>query len=381
MIFETSTWETKVVMLWEYKRIHGHLRGLGKGSPALAKWTTRVRMNRNSLSPEQVRQLEEVGFIYDSEQDRWENHIKDLLEFKNTHGHLGVPKHYRFEKKSFERNSSLMKWVYYIRSEKLHKLSPERIKDLDQLGFQHGRDASTGLLIAKPARRGKGKGTSKKNWEKNTAALCDSQAERGYDKKWKQHIQEPLAFKKAHGHCEVPVNTRGNSNLAEWVGAIRHSKTTRNMSAERMEELDNIGLRHGRDPSTGLTSGIIDSTKKLNQQTQNEGSSPKQEMREHVHAPQDFQALDDWNHDDSQDNDDSEDGFVSSGARAGENMAPEVDRKKCLEEDFTKTDQPRREVPSQVRMVDLFDAVPLFKAQDLQHYNCVTLISCQRRTA
>jgi hypothetical protein len=93
-------------------------------------------------------------------------------------------------------------------------------------------------------------------------------------------------------------------------------------------------------------------------------------MREHVHAPQDFQALDDWNHDDSQDNDDSEDGFVSSGARVGENMAPEVDRKKCLEEDFTKTDQPRREVPSQVRMVDLFDAVPMFKPQDLRHYSC-----------
>jgi hypothetical protein len=47
-----------------------------------------------------------------------------------------------------------------------------------------------------------------------------------------------------------------------------------------------------------------------------------------------------------------------------------VDRKKCLEEDFTETSQPQREVPSQARTVDLFDATPMFKAQDLQHCSC-----------
>jgi hypothetical protein len=51
-------------------------------------------------------------------------------------------------------------------------------------------------------------------------------------------------------------------------------------------------------------------------------------------------------------------------------MAPKVDRKKCLEEDFMKTHQPWSELPSQVRMVELFDAVPMFKAQNLRHYRC-----------
>jgi hypothetical protein len=196
------------------------------------------------------------------------------------------------------------------------------------------------------------------------ASLCDSQAERGCDKKWKRHIQELLAFKKTHGHCEVPMNYRENRNLAKWVReVVRGSRTARKMSAERMEELDNIGLRHGRDPSTGLAFGIIDSAKKISQQTQKEGSSPQKKMEEHahVHAPQDFQTLD---------NGHCDDGFVSSGVSDGENMASKVDRKKCLEEDFTKTDLPRGELPSQVRMVDLFDAVPMFKAQDLQHYSC-----------
>jgi hypothetical protein len=51
-------------------------------------------------------------------------------------------------------------------------------------------------------------------------------------------------------------------------------------------------------------------------------------------------------------------------------MAPNGDRKKSLEEEFAKADQPPREVLSQVRMVDLsLDAVPMFKAQDLRHYS------------
>jgi hypothetical protein len=146
-----------------------------------------------------------------------------------------------------------------------------------------------------------------------------------------------------------------------------------------MEERDNNGLRHGRDPSTGLTFGIvdsafsiIDSTKKISQPTQNVGSSRQRKMGEHVllRPPQDFQALDNGQFDDSLDTDDSENGCLPSGVSNGENMAAKVDRKKCPEEDFTKTDQPRREVPSQVRMVDLCDAVPMFKAQELQHYRC-----------
>jgi hypothetical protein len=354
MIFETPTWEKKMAMLREYKRVHGHLRGLANLNRTLARWTTRVRKNRNSLTPEQAQQLEEVGFTYESQQDRWESHIKDLLDFKNTHGHVGVPRNY------VKRNRSLVTWCYFLKSQKLRKLSRERIEELDRLGFKHGRDASTGLLITKPTRGGKG--TSKKVWEKSTAALCHSQAET-----WKRRLQEPLAFKKAE-----------NPNVAKWVDAIRGSKTTGMMSAVMMEELDNIGLRHGRDPSTGLA---FDSTKNIKQETQNEGSSPQQEVREDVHAPQPFQALDNGHREDSRDNNDSKDGFVSSGVRDGENVGPKVDRKKYLEEDFTKTDQPPREVLSQVRMVDLFDAGPMFKPQDLQHYNSVTLISCQQSTA
>jgi hypothetical protein len=80
MIFDTTTWEEKIVLLREHKRIHGHLRGLNKTSSTLTRWTSKVRKYKNSLTPEQVRQLEEVGFIFESKDERWKMHIKDLLE-------------------------------------------------------------------------------------------------------------------------------------------------------------------------------------------------------------------------------------------------------------------------------------------------------------
>jgi hypothetical protein len=198
-----------------------------------------------------------------------------------------------------------------IRSNALYKLTPAKMKELDKLGFQHQGDAITGLL--------------------NMSPLYESTAKSCYDKRWRLHVQELKAFKKAHGHCEVPVNMKENSNLVKWIRSTRGSRNARKMSAERMEELDSIGFRHCRDPSAGLGFDFIDSTKKISQQTQKEGSSQQRKLMEHVRAPQDFKALN---------NGHCDDGFVSSGVSDGENMAPKVDRKKCLEEDFMKTHQP-----------------------------------------
>ena len=237
-----------------------------------------------------------------------------LKEHRRVHGHVSV---------SSILDPQLTQWIYRVR-ENQDLLTPGQVHQLEELGFDFNRDET----------------------------------------KWKRHIQDLLTFKKAHGHCEVLWKHKDNPNLANWLRGIRGSKRTRKMSAVRMEELDKIGLRHGRDPSTGL---VFDSRKKISQQTQKEGSSPHRTMGGHIHAPQDFQALDNGHGDDSLDSDNSEDGFVSFGVSDGENMAPAVDRKKCLEEDSTKTEQPRKEVPSQVRMVNLFNATPKFKAQDVQH--------------
>jgi hypothetical protein len=231
-MFNTTTWEKKIELLKEYKKAHGHLRFTGKLNQTLSVWATKVRKHKDSLTPERVRQLEELGFILQSRnvrsenqiKDRWENHIKALLDFKNAHGHFDVPS------SSYKENSSLTRWVACIRSNAAWKLSPARIKKLDKkLGFQPGKDASTGIPSVIPGTASlahQAKGTSKEKWGENMAALCDSQAKNGHDENWKRHIQQLLAFKKAHGHYEVSVNYKDNYDRAKWVRTVRGSKTT-----------------------------------------------------------------------------------------------------------------------------------------------------------
>jgi hypothetical protein len=73
-------WEKKIALLREFKRIHGHLRGIRKLNSTLARWTIEVRKHKNSLTHEQIRQLEELEFEFNPFKDKGKEHIDALLE-------------------------------------------------------------------------------------------------------------------------------------------------------------------------------------------------------------------------------------------------------------------------------------------------------------
>jgi hypothetical protein len=215
MTFKKINWEGRIALLKEYKNIHGHLTGIKKLNPSLSSWITRVRKFRNLLTPEQVRQLEELGFDYTPRAGRWENHIKDLLEFKNAHGHLDV------HHSSYRDKSSLMRWVAHIRSDAYCELSPARMKQLDKLGFQHGRDASTGLpLMIHKKVKSRSVTSQQERWEKNMAALRD--------------------FKAEHGHCYVPKTYPDNPSLANFFRHVLYGAI--NCTNERAKDLEELGF-------------------------------------------------------------------------------------------------------------------------------------------
>jgi hypothetical protein len=520
-MFKTTTWEKNIALLKEYKKTHGHFRGVYTFDMTLARYIAKVGRKKHTLTPEQVRQAEDLGFmpqgVSTSYNDRWDNHIKELLEFKKAHGHCDVPNRY-------EVDSALTRWVNSIRNDHAWKLSPARRKQLDELGFQHKRDASTGL----PSLR---KGWREMRWKKHKAALLDFQAEHGHcnvpseypdnrslgswarhvrngsykityeqakeleemgfpcrnkgnaQERWEKNLAALSDFQAVYGHCYVPIKYPDNPSLGIWSQNVRSGSIK--LTDERAKDLEELGYdleklsydlpkrkmsEHVHTPQdlkaldngqfddsleTGLSNGVttkqekkwvinlgslrqfkirngncnvpstypanqslsnwvtnvrsrnviltenrkkiltelgfdfigdrrkkqnqregacslerenknIDSTEKISQQTQKEGSSPLRKMGEHVDAPQDFQALNNGQFDDSLDIP-----TLSSGVSDGEKMAPKVDRKKCLEEDFMKANRPRRNLPSQVRTMNRFlDAVPMFKAQDLRHYGC-----------
>ena len=71
------------------------------------------------------------------------------------------------------------------------------------------------------------------------------------DSKWEQQIEELLAFKSAHSHCNVPKRYKPNPALGMWVGAMRTNRRTGQLTAEREEQLERVGFVWSRNCPDG----------------------------------------------------------------------------------------------------------------------------------
>jgi hypothetical protein len=120
--------------LLNYRKRYGDCRVPVKWpeNPSLASWVSRMRAakKRNLLTEGQIRDLDEIGFVWSgSPQHLWEQRVKELEAFKRKHGHCNVPKNYSL-------NLALARWVSRVRRRtKLGKLAKERIRRLAALGF------------------------------------------------------------------------------------------------------------------------------------------------------------------------------------------------------------------------------------------------------
>ena len=83
-----------------------------------------------------VKALESLGFVWDSHSAVWQERMNELLEFKKIHSHCNVPT-------TYSENRKLAAWVkcqrrqYKLRREgKASNMTPERINDLEKIGFE-----------------------------------------------------------------------------------------------------------------------------------------------------------------------------------------------------------------------------------------------------
>ena len=60
--------------------------------------------------------------------------------------------------------------------------------------------------------------------------------------RWEQRFADLLAFKTAHGHCNVPSTYREDPSLAIWVFNCRRQRKLGSLAADRIERLDAIGF-------------------------------------------------------------------------------------------------------------------------------------------
>ncbi|WP_146447634.1 helicase associated domain-containing protein [Bythopirellula polymerisocia] len=126
----------------------------------------------------------------------WEEMFAELKKYKAKHGDCDVPH-------NWSGNPKLGPWVSQQRhTHKTDKLSKERTSRLEKIGFV---------------------------WNPLAA-------------KWESMFLELQKYKAKHGHCNVPSQWSGRSNLGLWVRGLRHAYKKDLLSKERISRLEKLGF-------------------------------------------------------------------------------------------------------------------------------------------
>jgi superfamily II DNA or RNA helicase len=190
-------WEQGFSSLSAFKQREGHCfvpKSHLENGFQLGGWINNQRSRKLTLSKERLSRMNELGFVWDSLNEKWEQGFSLLSTFKQREGHCRVPDEY------IEDGYRLGQWVRVQRTTK-STLSYERLSRLDVLGF-----------------------------------IWDSRNEQ-----WEQGFSLLSMFKQREGHCLVKINHLENGyRLGQWVGVQRTTKST--LSDERLSRLNELGF-------------------------------------------------------------------------------------------------------------------------------------------
>lgn len=163
----------------------------------LGEWVARQRhlQTDGGLAEEKVRELERLGFVFNSYDASFERGYKELLNYKELNGHIAIPAGFK------QAEYGLGEFVVSQRkAAKKGKLSQERKSRLDDLGFV---------------------------WDRT-------------EHLWEVAFADMIRFHEEHGHCRVPSGYKTDQcALGNWVGTQRKGK---HMTEERRQRLDAIGF-------------------------------------------------------------------------------------------------------------------------------------------
>ena len=94
----------------------------------LGVWVSNQRVKKKTMVLERVRRLNNIGFVWDLLELQWEEGFEYLIAYKKAYGNCVVLGSFKLN------NYRLGGWVGRQRSNQ-DKLTPERFKRLDDLGF------------------------------------------------------------------------------------------------------------------------------------------------------------------------------------------------------------------------------------------------------
>ena len=141
-----SQWQAMYQELCNYHARFGtcHIHHTYKENVPLLRWVKRQRYQytlllegkRSRMTKERIKALEAIGFVWHYQEATWYDHLEDLKAFKRVHGHCNVPS-------KLKENPKLAAWVQCqrkqfqrLRRHRESNLTPQRIFDLESLGFE-----------------------------------------------------------------------------------------------------------------------------------------------------------------------------------------------------------------------------------------------------
>ena len=240
---------------------------------ALGLWVMSQRNKRkaNRLVAERKAKLDSIGFVWESDEEKWNEMFQKLNAYKHKHGDCLVPR-------DNKKDKSLGQWVATQRNfNRLNTLKAERKAKLDAIGFvwrvipeykpepeeqwnlmcdrliafrqEHGhclvlsrqdRQLASWLIRQHTMRR-------ESKLPSDRIAKLDSidgfvWALRPTDEKWYSMFEKLKAYKQEHGDCLVPMTYANDKQLGNWVANQRKLNKTYGLSAERKTQLESIGF-------------------------------------------------------------------------------------------------------------------------------------------
>jgi len=126
--------------------------------------------------------------------------LEALREHRKKHGHCTIVR-------SDRENHALSTYVSYLRAlKKRGRLAPEKVGELEAIGLR---------------------------WDATRAY---------YEGEWDRMRARLAAYKRAHGHCDVPVRWRHGRRLGSWVVEQRARKAKGLLSEDQQQALEKLGI-------------------------------------------------------------------------------------------------------------------------------------------
>jgi hypothetical protein len=168
-------WVSRFLQLAEFKRVHGHCNVPVNWTPdpQLGRWLSGQRLRKASLPVSRRKLFDAVGIDWAPLKTAWNRRYEELRAFKEIHGHCRVAA-------DWPENPELALWVANQRRRRRGLDGLEK-RLLKRIGF----DWAPGETI------------------------------------WAKHVRELKAFKRRHGHCNVPARWPESPSLATWVATLR----------------------------------------------------------------------------------------------------------------------------------------------------------------